>query len=76
MSNPLPTLIARNRATTVEYCADRDVMHVTIGPVTLRLTAKATHLLCTALVEALERLPVAQRAAMSFVPTRSNELSS
>ena len=71
----LSKVLARNRAAQIEYCADCDVLHVTVGPVTLRLQTKAAHLLCSALVQALERLPATQPAAMSLLSTR-NELSS
>lgn len=71
----LSKVLARNRATQIEYCADCDVLHVTVGPVTLRLQTNAAHLLCSALVQALERLPSTQPPGMSLVTTR-NELSS
>ncbi|MEM9456745.1 MAG: hypothetical protein AAGF11_21390 [Myxococcota bacterium] len=71
----LSKVLARNRAAQIEYCADCDVLHMTVGPVTLRLQTKAAHLLCSALVEALERLPATQRPTMSLLPTHS-ELSS
>lgn len=56
MSHP-HTPLAFNRACQIEFCTECEVMHVTVGPVTLRLQPSVGHQLCRALVEALERMP-------------------
>lgn len=55
MSHPL-TLLAHHGACQVEHCHDCDVLHVTIGPVTLRVQPAAAQQLRRALTTALARL--------------------
>jgi hypothetical protein len=55
MSHALRTLV-RTHAFHIEHCAHCDVLHVSIGPVTLRLELGAARQLRAALGEALERL--------------------
>ncbi|MCA9649819.1 MAG: hypothetical protein KC501_07920 [Myxococcales bacterium] len=66
--------LAHNRTCQIEYCPECEVMHLTIGPVTLRLQPSAGHQLCSALVEALERLP--SRAPTSLRPVLEPRLPS
>ncbi|MEX1362792.1 MAG: hypothetical protein AB1Z98_06680 [Nannocystaceae bacterium] len=49
--------LAHNRTCQIEYCAECEVMHVAVGPVTLRLEPAAVHQVSRALLEALERVP-------------------
>lgn len=53
--HPLRTL-ARNSAVQIEMCAGCNVLHVTIGPLTLRLDPTAARRLNSGLSQALERL--------------------
>ncbi len=55
MSHPL-TPLARRRVCQIEHCSSCDVLHLTIGPVTLRLEPGAARQLGHALAEAMERL--------------------
>ena len=62
MSHPHRTL-ARIGATHIEHCTHCDVLHVSVGPVTLRLERGAARQLRAALGEALDRLEATAAAA-------------
>jgi len=55
MSHPLTPLV-RRPVCQIEHCRSCDVLHLTIGPVTLRLEPGAARQIAHALAEALERL--------------------
>ena len=50
--------LARNSACQIEMCGGCNVLHVSIGPMTLRLDPTAARRVSAALTEALERLSV------------------
>lgn len=55
MSHALRSLV-RTHAFHIEHCTHCDVLHLTVGPVTLRLELGAARQLRAALGEALERI--------------------
>ncbi|MCX4242481.1 hypothetical protein [Paraliomyxa miuraensis] len=55
MSHPLRPLV-RTPVCVIEHCTACDVLHLTLGPVTLRLEITAARRLASALQEALARL--------------------
>lgn len=65
MSHPLRPLV-RTPVCAIEHCTSCDVLHLTLGPVTLRLEIAAARKLASALHEALARLdaPADRTAAL------------
>jgi len=55
MPHPLRTLV-RSRVCHIEHCTGCDILHLSFGPITLRLEIAATRQLVAALGEALARL--------------------
>jgi len=56
--------LVRTHVFHIEHCAHCNVLHLSVGPVTLRLELGAARQLRTALGEALERLETSSPAAL------------
>lgn len=57
--------LAHSRTCQIDHCVDCNILHVTVGPLTMRLELSAAQQLRHTLAEALERLGSAHESSQA-----------
>ena len=63
-------VLAHNQTCSIEHCASCDALHITVGPITVRLQPDIAELLEQALGQALTQLPAGRPFGLSSTNNR------